>query len=111
MTMEDLFQTIYQGVVAKDWFLVAGAALSLVVLGANWALDKWWPKANDTDLKRVALTAVLSGIGALATVWLANESPDAETLKGALKVWAAAVFAYVTSKKLLGAKAQPAEGN
>lgn len=99
MTMEDLFRSIYQGVTAGDWFLVAGAALSLVVMGANWALDKWWPSANDTDIKRIAITALLSGLGALATVWLADETPDAETALGAVKVWAAAVFAYVTLRK------------
>jgi hypothetical protein len=108
--MDETFQQIYQGVTNKDWFLVAGAALSLVVLGVRWAIAKYWPSFKDSDIKGVAITATLAGIGALATAWLADErAASSVTLLGAVKVWAAAVFAYVTSKKLLAAKqsAQP----
>jgi hypothetical protein len=104
--MEDLFRSIYDGVTAKDWFLVAGAALSLVVMGARWALAKWWPSLKESDIKGVAITAVLAGLGALANAWLADKRvASTETLLGAVKVWAAAVFAYVTAKKVIAAKA------
>ncbi len=100
MIMEDLFKTIYQGVTAHDWFLVAGAALSLVVIGARWALAKWWPSLKESDIKGVLITAALAGLGALANAWLADKRiASTETLLGAVKVWAAAVFAYVTLKK------------
>lgn len=104
--MEDLFRTIYTGVTTKNWFLVAGAALSLVVLAAHWALDKWAPKWSDADWKRIAITAALSGFGAVATALLASKDvATTVTLMGAVKVWAAAVWAYVTARKLLPAKA------
>src|SRR5690606_1982959 len=95
----ELFQNIYNAIASKDWFLVAGLALMLVVQGANWALAKWWPSANDTDVKKIAITAALSGLGALATAWAADRTPDVETLKGAIKVWAVAAWAYVVLRK------------
>jgi hypothetical protein len=104
--MDDLFQTIYRGVTAKDWFLVAGAALMLATMGARWALAKYWPSLKESDVKAIAITAALSGLGALATAWLADERvATTTTLLGALKVWAAAAWMFVTSKKLLAAKA------
>lgn len=100
-----LAQDIYQGVTGKDWFLVAGAVLSLTVLGARKLLAKRWPRVNE-KLYGVALVAALAGIGALGNAWIADERlASSTTLLGAVKVWAAAVFAYVTSKKLLEAKA------
>lgn len=104
--MEDLAREIYQGVTSKDWFLVAGAALSLVVMGARHLLAKKWPKA-DSDIYGVAIVAALAGFGGLANAWLADERVASSlTLLGAVKVWAAAVFAFVTTKKLVPAKAK-----
>lgn len=103
----DLAQDIYRGVTSKDWFLVAGAVLSLVVLGVRWLLAKRWPTV-ESKLYGVALVAVLAGIGALGNAWIADERlASTTTLLGALKVWAAAVFAYVTAKQVLAAKATP----
>lgn len=106
--MEDLARDIYQGVTSGDWFLVAGAALSLVVIGARWLLAKKWPQVEG-KLYGVALVAVIAGIGALGNAWIADERiASTTTLLGALKVWAAAVFAYVTTKHALDAS-KPAE--
>lgn len=102
---DDLARDIYRGVTKKDWFLVAGGILSLVVLGVRMLLAKKWPKM-ESEIWGVALVAVLAGCGGLANAWLADERlASTTTLLGAVKVWAAAVFAYVTTKKLLGAKA------
>lgn len=98
--MEDLAQDLYRGVTNKDWFLAAGAVLSLVVLGVRYLLAKKWPKF-ESELWGVALVAGLAGLGALSNAWLADERvASTTTLLGAVKVWAAAVFAYVTAKKL-----------
>jgi hypothetical protein len=100
----DLAQDLYRGVTSKDWFLVAGAALSLVVLGVRWLLAKKWPKVEG-EYYGIALVAALAGLGALGNAWLADERlASSVTLLGAVKVWAAAVFSYVTTKKLLAAK-------
>jgi hypothetical protein len=102
---DDLARDIYRGVTKKDWFLVAGGALALLVLGARLLLAKKWPKW-ESDRYGVLLVAVIAGAGGLANAWLADERlASTMTLMGAVKVWAAAVFAYVTTKKLLTPKA------
>ncbi len=105
---DDLARDVYRGIANKDWFLVAGAALCLVVIGARWLLAKKWPKV-ESELYGVALVAFLAGCGALGNAWLADERlASTMTLLGAVKVWAAAVFTYVTSKKLLASVAAKA---
>jgi hypothetical protein len=109
MNYESLFQDIYAGVTSKDYFLIAGACLALVTMGARYLLAKKWPSV-ESDIKGVVLVAVLAGLGALSNAWLADERVASTlTLMGAVKVWAAAVFAYVTSKKLLDAKKPAAD--
>lgn len=101
---DDLARSVYRGITSKDWFLVAGAALSLLVMGVRWLLAKKWPKV-ESEVYGVALVAVLAGLGGLSNAWLADERlASSVTLLGALKVWAAAVFAYVTTRKLIKAK-------
>lgn len=101
---DDLARDVYRGITSKDWFLVAGAALSLVVIGVRWLLAKKWPKF-ESEIWGIALVAVLAGCGALGNAWLADERiASSVTALGALKVWASAVFAYVTTKKLIAAK-------
>lgn len=98
---EDLARDVYRGITTKDWFLVAGGALCLVTLGVRWLLAKKWPKV-ESKLYGVALVAALAGVGALGNAWIADERlATTTTLLGALKVWAAAVFLYVTSKNVL----------
>lgn len=96
----DLIGEAYRGITAGDWFLVAGAALSLVVLGVRWLLARRWP-AIESDLWGIALVAGIAGIAAVAHAWLAGADVGERTLLGALRVWAAAVFAYVTARKLI----------
>lgn len=101
--MEDLARELYRGITSKDWFLVAGAALSLAAICVRWLLVKKWPKFESSGWG-VVIVAVLAGIGALSNAWLADERvASTETLIGALKVWAAAVFAYVTTKRTVDA--------
>lgn len=103
----DLISEAYRGVTGGDWFLAAGALLSLVVLAVRWLLAKRWPNFA-TDTGGVVLTAALAGCGALGHAWLADaELATATTLVGAVKVWAAAVFTYVTTRKLLVARPVP----
>ena len=100
----DLAQDVYRGITTKDWFLVAGGILSLVTFGVRWLLAKKWPSVEG-KLYGVAIVAALAGLGALGNAWIADERlASTTTLMGAIKVWAAAVFAYVTAKKLFGAK-------
>ncbi len=107
--MEDLALQLYRGVTSKDWFLVAGAALSLVAIGVRWLLAKKWPKVEGT-LYGVAIVAVLAGLGALSNAWLADERvASTTTFMGAIKVWAAAVFAYVTTKKVAAGLKPPVD--
>ena len=98
--IEDLIKEAIRGYTDKDWFLVAGAALSLLVMGARWLLAKKWPSMGESDIKGVIVTALLAGMTALASTWLSNRSADSETLMGALRVWAGAVLVYVTTKKM-----------
>lgn len=97
----DLARDVYRGVTTKDYFLVAGALLALVTLGVRWLLAKRWPTV-EKKIYGVALVAVLAGLGGLSNAWLADERiASTTTLLGALKVWASAVFAYVTTRKVL----------
>lgn len=109
--MEDLAHSLYSGITGKDWFLVAGAALSLVALGVRYLLAKKWPR-YESEIWGMAIVAGLAGFGALSTAWMADERvATTTTLLGALKVWAAAVFAYVTTKKTAAAIKKPAEAS
>jgi hypothetical protein len=111
MTTEDLAKEVFHGITSKDWFLVAGACLSLVAIGVRYLLVKKWPKF-ESQYWGVAIVAALAGFGALSNAWLADERVlTTTTLMGALKVWAAAVFAYVTSKRLMEKPAADAGGN
>lgn len=103
----ELAKDVYDGIARHDWFLVAGGALCLLVIGVRYLLAKKWPKFADGGIYGVAVVAALAGLGALGNAWIADERlASTTTLLGALKVWAAAVFAYVTAKQLLGAKAK-----
>jgi len=103
--IQPLARAIFEGVTKKDYFLIAGAVLSLAVIGARWLLAKKWPKVTGTAYG-IAIVAVMAGLGALGNAWLADERvASTTTLMGALKVWAAAVFAYVTSKRIMEVKA------
>lgn len=104
----DLFAEAYRGITTGDWFLLAGAVLSLLVLGA-WGVIKRRVPDLGSDRWGVAITAALAGFGALGHAWLADAPLDAQTWLGALKVWAAAVFAYVTTRKLLTAPSSAAK--
>lgn len=99
----DLAIQVYHGIASGDWFLAAGAALCLVTLAVRSVLKKQWP-ALEGDLWGVALVAALAGLGALGNAWIADADIGARTLVGAVKVWGAAVFAYVTAKKILEAR-------
>lgn len=79
--------------------------LAGVALIVNFALSKKW-SVFENDKVRWATTAALAGIGGLVTAWIADEPvASAQTFVGALKVFAFAVFTYVSSKKLLAAPA------
>lgn len=107
MDIESLARTVFHGVASKDWFLVAGAALSLTAIGVRYLLVKKWPKFEG-QIWGVAIVAALAGFGALSNAWLADERlASTTTLMGAVKVWAAAVFSYVTTRRVLEA-AKPA---
>lgn len=96
----DLAKRIYQGVTTKNWFLALGAALALLTHGVRWLLLKKWPTWSK-DRWGWALAGGMAGFTALSLAWMADASASsADTLLGALKLFASSVFAYVTTKKL-----------
>jgi len=99
---ESLAKAAYRAVTTKNWFLLAGVVLSIVALGVNYALKKQW-SVFGKDRIAWTVTGALAGVGALANAWLADAPLVTEqTFMGAVKVFAAAVFAYVSTKKLFG---------
>lgn len=95
-----LAKTLYNAIHSKDWFLAIGAACALLIHLAKYLLKKKWP-SFEKDRWGWALAAVISGLVALSAAWLAGEAAlEGRTLIGALKVFAGAVFAYVSTKKL-----------
>ena len=79
--------------------MLAGCVLAFVGLGVTWLLQRKW-KFFKSDRVKWATVGILAGIGALANAWLADAPVATEqTFVGALKVFAFAVFSYVTVKK------------
>ncbi|MGN6107224.1 MAG: hypothetical protein ACTHU0_19105 [Kofleriaceae bacterium] len=106
----DLALEMYRGVETGDWWIFAGAALSLLAVGVFWALDKRWPGAV-TGTWKLAIVAALAGAGALGHAWIASADLTARTLLGALKVWAAAALIHATAKQALGASKSAPSGD
>lgn len=104
---ESLLKAAYKGITTKNWFLLAGALLALLAYPVHYLLEKKWSVFGNDKVKWV-VTGLMAGAGALAHAWLAD-APVAsdQTLMGALKVFAAAVFAYVSAKKLAAAPSLP----
>lgn len=103
-----LAQTLWSAIQSKDWFLAVGAALALLIHGVRWLLKKKWP-SFEKDRWGWFLAAGLAGVVALSTAWLAGkDAASSHTLIGALKILAAAIATYVTTKKLAPAEPEPA---
>lgn len=84
----------------KDWFMLAGALLALVIYAVRWVLAKKWPRWSESHYA-VFLSAAMAGIGSLAIAWSSNADPaSSHTLVGALKLFAFATVAYVVPKKV-----------
>lgn len=85
----------------KDWFLLAGAVMSALILIARAVLAKKWPRWNESHYG-VLLTAGFAAVASLAIAWV-SDSPlaSSHTLVGALKLMGAAVLAYVAPQKLI----------
>lgn len=93
-------QTLFDGVVHGQWWLVAGAALSLVTLG----LRSWHPSWLGGDRGGVILVSILAITGGLGSALVATGDASAInlTLLAAIaKVLFTAISAYVMPKKLL----------
>lgn len=99
---ESLAKDFYRGITTKNYFLAIGAALSFVILGVRYLLARKW-KSFEQDRWGVALAAGMAGLTALAAAWVADAPiMTSHTWLGALKLFAAATTAYVTTKKLAG---------
>ena len=84
----------------KDWFMLAGALLALVIYAVRWVLAKKWPRWGESHYA-VFLSAALAGVASLAIAWSTNADPaSSHTLIGALKILAYATVTYVVPKKL-----------
>jgi hypothetical protein len=94
-------QSAASAVQNKDWFMLAGAILAIVIHVARYLLTKKWPRWDESHYG-VLLAAALAGVTALAVAWLTPgaEVASSHTLIGALKLFAAATLAYVVPKKV-----------
>lgn len=96
-----LAEELYRGITEKNWFLALGCALALLTHGVRWLLKKKSPKWAQ-DRWGYLLAAGMAGIVALSLAWMADASASSsDTWLGALKLFAASVLAYITSKKLV----------
>lgn len=92
---------LWKAITEKNWFLAAGAILSLLIGVGFPFLKKKWPELNADRLGYVTAAAV-SGVTALVLAWTADAPiASSTTALGALKIFAAAVLAFVTKKKLV----------
>lgn len=99
--VDEAASLIYKGVTNGDWFLVAGVGVTILCWMLLRALEKkWWQFGNDRV--RWGTVGVVAGLLGVVNAWISpDHSPDVETLIGAAKVFAAAVFAFYTAKKLV----------
>jgi hypothetical protein len=96
----DWLKAAYEGITTGNWYLVAGAVLSLL----TWALSGYAAKLLPwfgTDPGKVTLVAILSAIGGLAHALLAGVEPSLDVLMGIVKVLASAIFSHALVKKWL----------
>lgn len=97
----DFAKKFYEGITTKNWFLAIGAALALLTHGVRWLLLKKWPSWSK-DRWGWALAAGMAGVVALSSAWIAGAAASsADTWLGAVKLFAASVLAYVTTKKVI----------
>lgn len=99
--IDEMASAVYEGVTNGNWFLVAGLGVTLLCWLLLRALEKkWWQFGNDRV--RWVTVGVVAGLIGVANAYLSpDHSPDVETLIGTAKVFAAAVFAFYTAKKLV----------
>ncbi len=94
-------QTALEAYHKKDWFMLAGALGAVVIAAVKWLLSKKWPQFEE-DHWGVMLAAGLSGLGALVASWYTGtDIASSHTLIGAVKLFAFAVAAYVSQKKII----------
>jgi hypothetical protein len=98
---QTLFREVYDAFAHKDWWLLGALGLVGVGFVVNTGLTKKWAFFR-RDRVRMAVVAALAAGGALVNAWLANVTPDEATASGAVKMFVAAVFAYMLKKKLEG---------
>lgn len=103
-----LLQSMFDAVQGRHWWILA----STVVVGVTWLLrtgvarkSTSWLAWFDTDRGGVALTAIVSILGGLATALGAEHAPGGEFLLSCLKIFIGAIGQYVAIKKL----AKPAD--
>ncbi len=85
----------------KDWFMLAGAALALVIYSVRWVLARKWPRWEESHYG-VLISALIAGVGALAVSWsTGTDVVSSHTVIGALKLFAFATMAYVVPKKAI----------
>jgi hypothetical protein len=98
---ESLAQSFFKAITGKDWFMLAGVAIAGLTSLSLWLLAKKWPTWEQSHYK-VFMAAGFSGLTALSLAWLADEPAiGSHTLMGAVKLFAAATFAYVVPKKIV----------
>lgn len=98
----DLAQDLFKAITAKDYWMIGGVMVAFVTIGVRWLLKKKWP-TWDKSHYGVLLAALLAGLTAVSLAWLAGKSASsADSLMGALKLFAAATVAYVVPKSIIG---------
>lgn len=95
-----LAKALYDAIHSKDWFMAVGVATALLIHLLRYLLKKKWSVFGNDKVAWV-LAGAVSGLVALSAAWMAGKDGiAAHTLVGALKIFATAIAAYVSAKKL-----------
>lgn len=101
--MEEIIENTYNAILQKNYWMIAGVALSLVTLALRSKIG-FIGKIFKGDRGGVALVALLAILGGLAHALLAGQKPGTEAIAATVKAFMTAVTAYVVSKRLTAPK-------
>lgn len=101
--MEEIINNTYSAIIQKNYWMIAGVALSLLTLALRSKIG-FIGKIFKGDRGGVALVALLAIFGGLAHALLAGEKPGVEALAATVKAFMTAVTAYVVSKRVAAPK-------
>ena len=101
--MDEIINNTYNAILQKNYWMVAGVALSLLTLALRSKIG-FIGKIFKGDRGGIALVVLLAIFGGLAHALMAGEKPGVESLAATVKAFMTAVTAYVVSKRLTAPK-------